>query len=195
VIIILVASVVLGTAVVLFGTSEFQSETLKDEIVIRGTTLWVDPDDIEPSWGVAGIRNSGDKVLSVDTIRVRGAEVAVSDWFVDQDQTRVSVKNYGSFFFNPGYSGINGMLNDYDPDSDCSSADLAIDQDGTGGESAVCMTQRASPPILKPGERLIVYFKLPDNTLRPYDGGKDVAVAIFAGKAGTTKSTIVSTTP
>jgi hypothetical protein len=194
-IIILVASVVSGTGVVLYGTSLFQGGTLTDAITVRGINIWIDPANVEPAWGAAGVRNSGDTVVSVDTIRIRGKDVPLENWYVDQDQTRVSVNNYATLFNNTGYSGSNGMLKNYDPDSNCSGVDLAIDQDGSGGESALCMKIATAAPILSPGERMVIYFKIPPNLLSSTDGGIATAVSIYAGKSGSPQSVTIAATP
>ncbi|MFB5620540.1 MAG: hypothetical protein ACE5RC_05365, partial [Nitrosopumilus sp.] len=65
-VIILVASVVLGSGVVLYGTSLFQGSTLTEQLTVSGAKIWVDPTDTNGhAWGAAGLRNSGDKSISV----------------------------------------------------------------------------------------------------------------------------------
>src|SRR5574337_704546 len=71
--IILVASVVLGTGVVLYGTSLFQTGAQSEGIATTGTSLWVDSTTSTGwAWGAVDVRNSGDKLLSVDSIQIRG---------------------------------------------------------------------------------------------------------------------------
>ncbi|HET6457836.1 MAG TPA: hypothetical protein VFG24_03025, partial [Nitrosopumilaceae archaeon] len=68
--IILVASVVLATGVVLYGTSLFQTNASSESIVTTGTQVWVDSTSNSGwSWGAFDVRNSGDKLLSVDQIQ------------------------------------------------------------------------------------------------------------------------------
>src|SRR5574341_1744844 len=110
--IILVASVVLGTGVVVFGSSLFQTGSQQEAISIQGVRMWVDPTaSAGITWGAAAVRNSGDKFLSVDTIQVRGASVPYTSWYVDSDPARVTVENFQSQFNHTG-TDVNGMMND-----------------------------------------------------------------------------------
>ena len=78
-IIILVASVVLGSGVVVYGTSLFQGGTQQEAIAVQGTQLWVSATDSNGiAWGAAAVRNSGDKILSVDKVEVRGTTIPFS---------------------------------------------------------------------------------------------------------------------
>ena len=53
-VIILVSSVVLGSGVVLYGTSLFQSGTQSENISVVGTKVWVDTTDpFTPATGIA----------------------------------------------------------------------------------------------------------------------------------------------
>jgi len=71
-VIILVSSVVLGSGVVLYGTSLFQGGTQTESITASGLKMWVHSTDTNGlAWGAAKIRNTGDKVVSVDKIQVR----------------------------------------------------------------------------------------------------------------------------
>src|SRR5690242_12765809 len=82
--IILVASVVLGTGVVLYGTSLFQTGAQSSAISVQGTHVWVNATTgtrTQWTWGAAEIRNSADKILSVDQISVRGNQVPFANWY------------------------------------------------------------------------------------------------------------------
>ena len=58
-VIILVSSVVLGSGVVLYGTSLFQSGTQQESITASGIKLWVHTDASEGlAWGAAKVRNT-----------------------------------------------------------------------------------------------------------------------------------------
>jgi len=158
-----------------------------DSVSVRGMVLWVDPIDVEPAWGAAGIENYGDTVLSVDKIKVLDTDVRYNQWFLEQNPTRVTEKNFQSDFIHTGYSGAGLMLSDYDPDWNCSGnnfADIAIDLDGVGGEHSLCLRQSEDgPPILKPGEKMIVYFRLPYSILESLDEGRFIPVSINAGNS------------
>jgi len=158
--------------------------------------MWVDPADTEPAWGAAAVRNSGDKIVSVDSIQLRGTEIPVSNWYYDADQSRVTVTNFQAQLIHTGYTGTNGMINDSDPDADCGASptsDLEIDLDGTGGQSALCLDQASAAILLNPGERAIVYFKVTDGLLSSIDAGTATAVSMYAGSTGSPESVTVST--
>ena len=83
-VIILVSSVVLGSGVVLYGTSLFQGGTQSESIVASGIKVWVNTEsDVGIAMGAAKIRNTGDKVVSVDDIRIRGEVITFAKWFPD----------------------------------------------------------------------------------------------------------------
>src|SRR5690349_7748906 len=86
--IILVASVVLGTGVVLYGTSLFQTSAQSKDITVSGTQIWVDSTGQSGwAWGAADVRNSGDKLLSIDSIQIRGQQVPFSYWYANSSST------------------------------------------------------------------------------------------------------------
>jgi len=59
-VIILVASVVLGSGVVLYGTSIFQTVAQQESVEVQGIQLWVNATDAAgDAWGAAGVRNDG----------------------------------------------------------------------------------------------------------------------------------------
>src|SRR6185437_1787295 len=89
--IILVASVVLGTGVVLYGTSLFQTGAQSEAIATTGTTLWVDSTGSSGwAWGAADVRNSGDKLLSVDSIQIRGQAIPYANWYANSTNTAIT---------------------------------------------------------------------------------------------------------
>src|SRR6267143_6248932 len=89
-IIILVASIVLGTGVVVYSTSLFQTGGQQQSIQVIGLKGWVNgtlQNGVYTAWGAAGIRNSGDKILSIDTIQMRGAAIPYISWYADTNQS------------------------------------------------------------------------------------------------------------
>jgi len=65
--------------VVLYGTSLFQSGTQQESITASGIKVWVHTDaDDGLAWGAAKIRNTGDKVVSIDKISIRGSDIPFS---------------------------------------------------------------------------------------------------------------------
>ncbi len=194
-VIILVASVVLGSGVVVYGTSLFQGGTQQEAITVQGTKLWVNATDSnEVAWGAAGVRNSGDKLLSVDKIEVRGTTTAFSDWYVDTDPSRVTVNNFQSQLISTGTDASGLMTSTSGAECDAS-VELEIDLDTVGSEEpALCLDQQSGPVALEPGDRMIIYFKLPDGTLAPLDAGSASSANIFAGKTGSPQSITVGNT-
>lgn len=189
--IILVASVVLGTGVVVYGTSLFQTGAQSEAISTQGTKLWVNATSSSGiSWGAAAIRNTGDKLESVDTISVRGVSVPFSNWYFAN--TTNSLANIQDQFVYGANNGT-GMLKTYtgpagNPTTDvCNpAAAIKIDVDGatTGGKPALCMNAASGPISLKPGDSVVIYFRLPNGVLSTVDAGATSSVALYAGKVG-----------
>jgi len=204
-VIILVASVVLGSGVVLYGTSLFQGSTLQESIVVSGVKLWVDPTAAPDghAWGAVGIRNNGDKIVSFDKISVRGVDIPFTSWFVTTNQTQASVENTQASFPHSGttYELTGEMLDSAilttDGVSPCTAATQAnhiqIDVDGTGSAPTMCLVQQTGPISLSPGDRAVVYFQIINNTLNPIDAGAQTSVNLFAGKTGAPLSLTVAT--
>ena len=202
--IILVASVVLGTGVVIYGTSLFQTGAQQEEISTQGIKVWVASGNqtFPAGWGAAGVRNSGDKIISVDQILVRGATVPFSSWYVDANQTRISAENYQSQFNSTGLDSNSDMRDSIDSggviSGDCGADNtndyttLAIDQDGAGSKPVLCLVQLSGPQSLTTGQRMVVYFKMPYGVLTSIDSGSTISVSIFAGKTGAPTSVTVA---
>ncbi len=187
--IILVASVVLGTGVVLYGTSIFQTGTLQEGITTAGTKIWAHPSAAEGlAWGATAIRNTGDKIISVDNIQVRGLNIPFAQWYVD---STVSVGNLQADFKHPGWSGAAGGLTVDDPDTNCASEAVRVDFDGAGGELAICGAVQSGPSSLAPGSSMLVYFQISNGTITQLDSGATTSLGIFAGGTGAPESVIV----
>ena len=194
-IIILVASVVLGSGVVVYGTSLFQGGTQQEAISVQGSSLWVNATDSNGvAWGAAAVRNSGDKILSLDKVEVRGTTVPFSNWYVDVDQTRVSVDNFQAQFISEGTDNNGDMMDSTTVTTACTGADLQIDLDGNGTNETLCMTTQTGPVGLNPGDRMVIYFQVPDGTLTSLDAGSAASMNIFAGKTGAPSSVTVANT-
>ena len=195
-IIILVASVVLGSGVVVYGTSLFQGGTQQEAISVQGVQLWVNATDANGvAWGAAAVRNSGDKILSVDKVEVRGTTVPFSSWYVDTDPARVTVDNFQAQFVSEGTDNNGDMFDSSSVDTCTPTADLAIDLDGSGtGKPTLCMTTQTGPVGLNPGDRMVIYFQVPDGTLTSLDAGASSSMNIFAGKTGAPSSVTIANT-
>jgi len=200
--IILVASVVLGTGVVIYGTSLFQTGGQQQSIVSQGIKLWVNSTvqgSTNYAWGAAAIRNNGDVLASVNTIQIRGASVPFNAWFVNSTQ---SVMNSGTNFQsqfnltktdqngNPIGSAANGGV--VSPAATCTQSTrgvlpfttFLIDEDGAGTSIPLCFVQQTGPISLNPGDAMIIYFKAPSSIFKSLDSGSVVTIGIFAGKVG-----------
>ncbi len=193
-VIILVASVVLAAGVVLYGTSLFQSSTQAESIAIPSVKVWVHTSATEGlAWGAAGVRNTGDKVVSVDKIQIRGADVPFTNWYPD---TAVTSALFQLALNHTGWADA-GMLAEYDPEENCNdttfppATSLQSDLDGTGGELALCANPATGPVSLNPGQSAIIYFKLTNGTITALDSGRNVNLNIFAGKAGAPQSVAI----
>ena len=186
-VIILVSSVVLGSGVVLYGTSLFQGGTQAESITVSTPKVWVHSTDANGlAWGAAGIRNTGDKVVSIDKIQIRGADIPFTQWYPD---TTVSSGLFQQALNHSGWSGAQGLIYN---DATCSPVTaLEIDMDGSGTLDDFCADPATGPVALTPGQSAIIYFKLTNGTLTSLDSGVNTSVNIFAGKAGAPQSVTV----
>jgi len=197
-VIILVSSVVLGSGVVLYGTSLFQSGTQTENISVTGVKIWVhDTDTAGVAWGAAGVRNTGDKVVAVDKISIRGTDIPFGQWYADTSVSATvfqqSLNHTGWVNPAPGTTGPamikNGACN-------LLTTYIAYDPDGSGTSFVLadCVTADAAtgPISLNPGDFGIIFFKLNNGTLTTLDTGVQTTVSIFAGKAGGPQSITVA---
>ncbi len=193
-VIILVSSVVLGSGVVLYGTSLFQSGTQSESISVSGIKMWTHTTSAEGlAWGAAGIRNTGDKVVSVDKIQIRGIDIPFTQWYPDTD---VSSSVFQQALNHSGWAGntlINNQKGMLIIETGCGGSEH-VSQDVTGDDTAVgsvCAVAASGPVSLSPGQSAIIYFKLNNDTITSLDSGVNTSVNIFAGKAGAPQSVTV----
>jgi hypothetical protein len=188
-IIIMVASIVLASGVVLYGTTLFQGGAQQEAITVSGVKLWVHGTDAEGlTWGAFAVRNTGDKVLSVDRIAVRGTDVPFSQWYLDNTVTTAIIQQPMNF---TGWSGINGFLNN-DTGTTCSPTtkmQLLLEKNTSPAvDGWFCANKGAGPLGLDPGDAAIIYFKMNNGTVTSVDGGATTSVSVFAGKSGAPQS-------
>lgn len=207
--IILVASVVLGTGVVLYGTSLFQTGAQSSGVTAQGSHVWVNATSGTSQtyvWGAAEIRNSGDKILSVDQINVRGSQIPFANWYYDSNPTRVTAANFQSQLNYTGtattayiaaHAGVPpGMMQSYAAAAPngcaASSTQFYLNEFGLSSTNpTMCFTQASGPISLKPGDRAVVYFQVPSGILSTVDAGSQSSVAIYAGNVGAPQSITV----
>ena len=186
-VIILVSSVVLGSGVVLYGTSLFQGGTQTESITSSGIKMWVhstDPNGL--AWGATKIRNTGDKVVSVDKIQVRGSDIPFTQWYADTSINSTLFQQ--SLNFSGWADCCDGLIaNTTGGTGGCATA-MQIRYTGTGD---FCADQATGPVALSPGQAGIIYFKLTNATITSLDSGVPASVNIFAGKAGAPQSITV----
>jgi len=188
VIMTLVGSTILASGVVLYGTSLFQGGAQQESITISGIKMWVHGTDSNGlSWGAFAVRNTGDKVLSVDRISVRGTDIAFQQWYPDSDVTSDIIQQPMNF---TGWSGVGGLLNnDAAAVATCGGTTMAlVIQTGVGAAGHYCANIGAGPLGLDPGQGAIVYFNLNNGTVTSVDGGAQTSVSVFAGKTGAPQS-------
>ncbi|EGP93737.1 hypothetical protein [Nitrosarchaeum koreense] len=193
-VIILVASVVLGSGVVLYGASLFQGGTQTESISVSGVKVWVHSTDTNGiAIGAAKIRNTGDKVVSVDKIQIRGTDVPFTQWFAD---TTISSATFQQSLNHTGWAATSGtgsmarqVNNPVCPaGADFISIDLVSTETTTEG---ICADPGNGPVALTPGQAAVIYFKLNNGTLTSLDSGASASVNIFAGKTGAPQSITV----
>ena len=175
--IIVVASVVLGTAVTLFGTSLFQSGTQTQSITVKNLHLWQGVNATSNENMVLGAvvaRNTGDKIIALDSIKVRGTETPFGSWFagIESDYTSADVETKQLAYVE--------------------SIDGATNLDGVAGnELTTGLIQQTGPVSLEPGKSAIIYFIMPnsnsgsgDPVITATDVGGSTSVNVFAGTLG-----------
>ena len=195
-IIVMVASIVLASGVVLYGTTLFQGGAQQESISVSGIKMWVHGTDSKGlAWGAFAVRNTGDKVLSVDRISVRGTDVPFSQWRADTDVSSDIIQQPMNF---TGWSNNAGKLvNDTAAKTYCDNnvqgATLTLElQSGVGNEGYFCGVPAAGPIGLDPGQAAIIYFQLNNGTVGSVDGGAQTSVSVFAGKTGAPQSIAIS---
>ncbi len=187
-VIILVSSVVLASGVVLYGTSLFQGGTQTEAISVSNTKVWVHPSATEGlAWGAAGVRDTGDKVISVDKIQIRGVDIPFAQWYPD---TTVTAGLFQQALNHSGWDGVGGFLADSGGVT-CTPATTLQLVLSAGTTDDFCADAATGPVSLSPGGSAIIYFKLTNGTISSLDSGVNTGVNIFAGKAGAPQSITV----
>jgi len=188
----LVGSVILASGVVLYGTTLFQGGAQQEAITVSGTKLWVHGTAADGlTWGAFAVRNTGDKVLSVDRIAVRGTDVPFAQWYPDTTVTTGIIQQPMNF---TGWSGVNGFLNNDGPAvcNPSTTMELVLESSANpASDGWFCANSGAGPLGLDPGQAAIIYFKLNNGTVTSVDGGATTSVSVFAGKTGAPQSIAV----
>jgi hypothetical protein len=189
-VIILVASVVLGSGVVLYGASLFQGGTQQESISVSGAKVWVHATDQNGlAWGAAKVRNTGDKVLSVDKIQIRGTDIPFTQWYPD---ATITSSLFQQALNHTSWSGTAGRITADATSCVVASPIIALDLTGDNTDaSSICAVAGTGPVSMAPGSSVVIYFQLNNGTLTSLDSGANTSVNIFAGKTGAPQSVTV----
>ena len=197
-IIILVASIVLGTGVVIYSTSLFQSGGQQQSVQVQGIKSWVNSTATTGiGWGAFSVKNTGDKILSVSSISIRSVSIPFANWYADSNQTEVNSGSNLQANFNYTKNDNNGNLYGTAQSGGVLSPTISycvntvkgvtpflkivMDTDGSGSNNPLCLQQASGPVSLNPGQSAIIYYKLPTALLSPNDAGVTETVSILAG--------------
>ena len=175
--IILIASVVLGAGVIFFGGSLFQTNTENEAIQVSNAHIWVgsnatgtpNPDS------VAGfvVQNTGGKVVSIQSITVRGQSVPTSQWYYNNTQTVATAANTQKEL---GWESNFNLADGYDLRA------------STAGQEE--LTQASGPISLSQGQAAFIFLDSPAG-INSLDTGLAFTVNISAGKASAVQSVSV----
>ena len=187
--IIVVASVVLGTAVTLFGTSLFQTGSQQQGISVSNIQLWQGNNGTganptyQISEGALVVRNTGDRLVAVDSIKIRGTSVPFSSWYasIAADSTDAN--------FVKAFKYMGTIV-----------ADLDLDNDSTNDLASPGLIKQTAPITLEPSKGVIIFFILPgsnnvsvtDDVITTSDIGKSTSVNVFAGSVGQVQTVSVA---
>lgn len=195
--IIVIASVVLASATTMFGTSLFQTGAQQQSLSVTNVHMWQGTNSTSSNFDTAMVafvvRNTGDKILAIDSVKVRGATTVYSGWFAsNQTETTTTVQALQlSYPTSASPQGVNIVKALRDLDS-ASSA---------GNDVATGLAQQAGPVSLAPGKAVILYVILPgsnnasatDDVVSAVDIGAAVTVQVTAGQLSSVQTVNVAT--
>ncbi len=174
--IIVVASVVLGTAVTLFGTSLFQTGAQQQGIAVTNAHLWYNSTDNanDNFLGAVSVRNTGDKLVAVDTIAVRGVQVTFGNWTASDPKITTIAQTQAQFVYRAATPATGSYLID-------------------GTTTSVTLTKATGPVSIPAGKAVIIYFVAPKNILTSADVGSASTLTIGAGQINSPQTVTVGT--
>ena len=155
--IILIASVILGTGVIFFGGSMFQTNTQSESIKVTNVHSWVSPTNSSAAVTAFAIQNVGSKPVSINSIAFRGLPSAQSNWYSCAPATCGTDTNVNT-----------ELARDYAP------------QSVTLASGATAFT--AGAVSLTQGQATIVYV-MHAGSIASIDAGNTYALQIQAGQA------------
>ncbi len=176
--IIVVASVVLGTAVTLFGTSLFQTGAQQQGIAVTNAHLWYNSTDFNHQFeGAVAVRNTGDKLVAVDTIAVRGVQVTFGNWTASSPTATTIAQTQAQFAYQSAVPASAAGTN------------YNIDKTGT----TVTLTTGTGPVSIPAGKSVIIYFVAPKGILTSADVGSASSLNLGAGQITSVQTVTVGT--
>jgi hypothetical protein len=157
--IILIASVVLGAGVIFFGGSLFQTNTENESIQVSNAHIWVSP--LNGTSSVAGfvVQNTGGKVVSIQSIAVRGVSVPVGSWY-----------------YNTANATASNVMKSLKPDFSLNAVDV------TGAAPEETFIQASGPISVSQGQAVFIYVANPGN-IKSLDSGLAFNINVQAGKS------------
>jgi hypothetical protein len=167
--IILIASVVLGAGVIFFGGSMFQTNTGSESIKMSNTHIWVASNATGESVGAFVVQNTGDKVISIERITIRGQSVPTSSWYYNNTDTVATAANIQREL------AFDGAL-------------AAIEVSGAAPIEE--FSQATGPISLSQGQAVFIYLANPAG-ISSIDTGNNFTFQVQAGKATATESVSV----
>lgn len=176
--IIVAAAVTISTTLILFTTSFITKSSAIPSMRVTNTNYWINS-TANAVWGAASIRNSGDSLLQITDIIVRGNSVPFPDWYIDIDQNRVTLDNSQRQLFYPGNDG-SGMLKDSvgSVDTGPNIIDIDLDKSPATTSDRIALSKASGSFFLKSGERAIIYFRVPGGILGSQDIGESASMNI-----------------
>lgn len=170
--IVLIASVVLGAGVIFFGGSLFQSNTEQESIQVSNAQAWAgDTTGTGDSQLAFVVKNTGGKVVSINSISLRGTTVPVSSWYYNATQSVMTVQNTQTAL-------------DFDADGTLTSITLP--------SGPTPFTAATGPVSLKQGETAIFYIDVVPINIGQTDVGIAYTMNIQAGKSTAVQSVSVA---
>jgi hypothetical protein len=200
-IVILVASMVMGSGVVVFSTGLFQSGGSQQAVQVQGLKAWVNNTAASGySWGAFAIKNTGDKIVSISSISLRSAAVPYANVYADTNQTQTSA-NFQSQLLSTGMDNLGNMKTNVAAAYQTATCpalvttnglpnEITISENGTAdtipaaySRVQLCLLEQSGPVSLLPGNIAIIYFKNPNGGYGTTDVGATSTISVLAGTA------------
>lgn len=173
--IIVVASVVLGTTMTLFGSNLFQAGAQQQTALVSNTHLWYQYNGTTPNVeGALVVRNTGDKDVVIESIAVRGSQIPFTNWAASSSPLTISQIDT-EFVWQPNIP-----------------ASGTYDLDGKG--TNVGLTTQSGSVSVGSGRSVVIYFSLPANSvITSADIAGSVSITVRAGQVNSVNNVFVDT--